>query len=42
VDKNRKGCSCKNSKCEKKYCDCLRMGLVCAEGTCSCENCNNK
>lgn len=41
VDLNRKGCNCRSSKCEKNYCDCLKMGLVCADGLCSCEDCHN-
>lgn len=41
MDLNRKGCNCRNSKCEKNYCDCFKMGLACADGLCSCEDCHN-
>ena len=36
-----KGCNCKRSRCEKKYCDCFSMGTKCGEGCC-CVNCKNK
>lgn len=41
MDTNRKGCNCRNSKCQKNYCDCLKMGLVCGPGVCSCQDCHN-
>ena len=34
------GCSCKNSKCLKKYCDCFNNGLACSS-KCSCRDCQN-
>ncbi len=42
LDSNRKGCNCRHSKCEKNYCDCLKMGQVCSPGLCSCEDCHNQ
>jgi hypothetical protein len=36
-----KNCSCKNSKCQKKYCECYNAGKTC--GTkCKCINCENR
>ncbi len=34
------GCSCKNSKCLKKYCDCFNSGLACTP-KCQCKDCHN-
>ncbi len=34
------GCSCKNSKCLKKYCACFDAGLACSP-KCSCKDCQN-
>ena len=34
------GCSCKNSKCLKKYCDCFNSGLAC-KPSCECRDCHN-
>lgn len=34
------GCSCKNSKCLKKYCDCFNSGLACSP-KCACRDCQN-
>jgi len=34
------GCTCKNSKCEKKYCECLKRGVKCSS-LCKCEECKN-
>lgn len=42
LDSNRKGCNCRHSKCEKNYCDCLKMGLVCQPGLCCCDDCHNQ
>lgn len=36
-----KGCSCRNSKCMKKYCICFREHIRCTE-KCSCVACCNK
>ena len=38
--KTGEGCSCKNSKCLKKYCDCFNNGLLCTP-KCSCRDCQN-
>lgn len=38
---NNKGCTCKKSKCRKKYCDCFLENLYCGSN-CKCENCLNK
>jgi hypothetical protein len=38
--KTGEGCSCKNSKCLKKYCDCFNNGLPCTP-KCSCRDCQN-
>jgi hypothetical protein len=37
---NNKGCNCKKSKCQKKYCECYSSGIGCGEH-CNCENCLN-
>lgn len=34
------GCNCKNSKCQKKYCECFQYGLNCSP-KCKCQNCLN-
>ena len=39
--RERKGCSCRNSKCIKKYCICFRENKRCTE-ICSCVACCNK
>ena len=33
------GCNCRNSKCLKLYCDCLRKGNACKD--CNCIGCEN-
>lgn len=38
--KSRTSCNCKNSKCLKLYCDCLRKDGYCSS-MCRCENCRN-
>ncbi|KAI5060047.1 hypothetical protein GOP47_0024467 [Adiantum capillus-veneris] len=38
--RHKKGCSCKKSKCLKKYCECYQAGVGCSE-SCRCENCQN-
>jgi hypothetical protein len=34
------GCNCRNTKCLKLYCECLRKGRICA-GHCNCTGCEN-
>ena len=40
VFENAAGCSCKKSRCLKKYCECYRNGLQCG-AHCACVNCLN-
>lgn len=35
-----RGCSCRNSKCIKKYCECFQYGVKCGI-SCQCVNCQN-
>ena len=35
-----RGCNCKKTRCEKKYCACYGAGAQCSR-FCQCENCNN-
>ena len=33
-------CTCKKSKCQKKYCECFNAGVKCSEN-CECSGCEN-
>ena len=35
------GCSCQNTSCQKKYCDCFKYGLKCSS-SCKCKSCLNE
>ena len=39
INNNFQGCNCRNSKCLKLYCDCLRNGDYCIN--CNCVGCEN-
>ena len=34
------GCTCKKSRCQKKYCECFNAGLICTDA-CRCCDCEN-
>ena len=38
--KDRTYCTCKKTKCNKKYCSCFAAGLKCGV-ECNCEDCQN-
>ncbi|PON89398.1 Lin-54-like protein [Trema orientale] len=39
--RHKRGCYCKRSKCEKKYCECFQANVGCSS-RCRCEGCENK
>lgn len=36
-----RGCTCKNSRCAKNYCECFQAGVACDPQRCKCQNCTN-
>ncbi|XP_077211172.1 CRC domain-containing protein TSO1-like [Tasmannia lanceolata] len=38
--RHKRGCNCKRSMCQKKYCECYQAGVGCSDG-CRCEGCKN-
>lgn len=36
-----KPCTCKNGRCAKKYCVCLKRGAKCNPAVCTCRDCEN-
>lgn len=40
IQREKRGCACKNSKCLKLYCECFSRGEYCGSN-CHCSNCKN-
>ena len=40
VGLHTRGCNCKKSRCEKKYCECFQAGVLCTDH-CKCTGCLN-
>jgi len=40
VESHHRGCNCRRSGCQKKYCECFRAGVKCTI-KCKCQNCEN-
>ena len=41
VGEEAKPCTCKNGRCAKKYCVCLKKGGKCDPALCTCRDCEN-
>lgn len=40
MKEHKRGCNCKKSNCQKKYCECLSKGVLCSN-MCKCYDCKN-